>query len=573
MNNKALPATLLCDFYKVCHLRLYPTGTEFIYSTFTPRTSKYGDNVEAVVVFGLQGFVKKYLMDYFNENFFGRPEEDVVNEYVRVLKFTLGEENPDATHLRELHQLGYLPIQIKALKEGLLAPIKVPVLTIENTHPKFFWLTNYLETILSTQLWQGITSATKAHRFKGLLDKYALETVGHTEDVKFAGHDFSMRGMSSLETSYLSGAGHLLSFVGTDTIPAILYLEEYYKANIEKELVGCSVKATEHSIQSAYGRDELNAFTQIIDKTPTGILSIVSDTYDFWNNIEETLPALKDKIMDRDGKIVIRPDSGIPQDILCGKDIPDLSNVSYIETLEDAKDNFYDQLLEQLREETPHGEHGDTEVYGEFKFKGKYYEMEIEVEYNRYDKQYYYIDGDKLVKFEEFTPKSSDLGLIESLWNTFGGTVSEQGYKVLDSHIGSIYGDSITYDSAQEICERLKEKGFASTNVVFGLGSYFFQMNTRDTYGFAMKATHAVINGEERLLFKDPKTDSGMKKSQKGRVVVQMTPDGIWYRDGLNLTQQYELSHLDLLETVFSNGQLVREQSLKEIRELLAAQL
>lgn len=491
MNN--YPATLLCDFYKVSHREQYPQGTEVIYSTFTPRSNKYFPVANKVVVFGIQAFVKKYLIQYFNENFFNRSKEDIVNEYKRVIKFTLGLENPNASHILDLHDLGYLPVELKSLKEGTLAPIKVPVLTLENTNPKFFWVTNYLETIMSNEIWLPMTSATIAYEYRKLLNEYALKTTGTIEGVQFQGHDFSMRGMSSLESSKASGAGHLLSFVGTDTIPSILYHEEFYNADIENELVGTSIPATEHSVMCSYGNaNEFDLFKHLIkDVYPNGFFSVVSDTWDFWKVVGEYLPTLEEDIMSRDGRVVIRPDSGDPVLIITGD------------------------------------ENGKTELERK--------------------------------------------GLIEALWDIFGGTITKQGYKVLDGHIGAIYGDSITLERAKAIVDRLVTKGFASTNIVFGIGSYTYQYNTRDTFGFAMKATYAVVNGEERLLFKDPKTDDGTKKSQRGRVVV--IEDGyqneITFVDGLHKKDQEVYSHGDLLETVFKDGKLVRDESLSEIRTRL----
>jgi nicotinamide phosphoribosyltransferase len=299
----------------------------------------------------------------------------------------------------------------------------------------------------------------------------------------------------------------------------------------------------------------------------------VSDTYDFWKVVGEVLPALKDKIMARDGKVVIRPDSGDPVDIICGKYIPDLTNERYVKTLEDAKGYLYEELMDALREDTPHGEYGDTEVYGKFKYDGKYYELGIEVDYDRYDKQYYYIDSHREKSFEEFTPKLSELGLIECLYNIFGGTVNELGYKVLDPHIGAIYGDSITLERAEAICKKLKAKGFASTNIVFGVGSFTMQYNTRDTFGFAMKATFGVFNGQDKMMFKDPKTDNGVKRSQRGLVAVVKGEDGeIKFIDGLDMETYAveELGSVDLLQPVFVDGELLREQSLAEIRGILA---
>ena len=167
------------------------------------------------------------------------------------MKYTLGVTEPYTKHIEELHDLRYMPIKIKAVKEGTLVPLRVPMLTIENTKPGFFWLTNYLETLMSCSLWIPSTSATIALEYRKILEQYAKETVGDNGFVPFQGHDFSMRGMGALESSKMSGAGHLLSFVGTDTIPAILFAEENYNANIEKELIGCSIPATEHSVASA----------------------------------------------------------------------------------------------------------------------------------------------------------------------------------------------------------------------------------------------------------------------------------------------------------------------------------
>jgi nicotinamide phosphoribosyltransferase len=566
------PPTLLCDFYKVSHKEQYPLGTETVYSTWIPRSNKYFPKADKVVAFGFQGFIKKYIIDYFNTHFFGRPKDEVVAEYVRYIKHTLGVAEPDASHIADLHDVGHLPIVIKAVKEGTLVPIRVPMMTVENTDKKFFWVTNYLETIISNETWLPTTSATIAYTYRKLLNEYAIKTTGSTEGVLFQGHDFSMRGMGAFEASTTSGAGHLLSFAGTDTIPAIAYHEAYYNANIENELVGTSIPATEHSVMCAYGdENEFNLFERLIKEVyPNGFFSVVSDTWDFWKVIGEYLPKLKKEIMERDGRVVIRPDSGDPVKILIGSHIPDLTNEKYCGTLEKAKEYFYDELMDKLYDETPHGEYGDSEVSGKFKFEDKYYELEIEVDYNRYDKQYYYIDGHRESSFKEFTPSLQDIGLIEALWNIFGGTVTEQGYKVLDGHIGAIYGDSITIERATAIVKGLEAKGFASTNVVFGIGSFTYQYNTRDTFGFAMKATHATVNGEERFLLKDPKTDDGTKKSLTGKVAVVKVDGELVATDGLsNRVYEANFANLDQLEVVFENGELKREQSLAEIREIL----
>ena len=500
MKKNTINPMLLLDFYKISHRLMYPPGTQYCYSTWTPRTSRVR-GVDKIVCFGFQAFVQNYLIDYFNENFFSQPKEKVVKEYSRIIKNTLQVANPDTKHIEDLHDLGYLPLTIKALPEGTRVPIKVPMMTIVNTDPRFFWLTNYIETLASCELWQASTSATLAFEYKQLMDKYALKTVGSAEFTQWQGHDFSMRGMSSLNSAISSGMGHLLSFTGTDTVPAIVAAEKLYGANVEKELIGGSVPATEHSIQCAYG-DDMAYFENIITRVhPEGLVSIVSDGYDFWDVIGRVIPALKDKIMARDGKTVSRPDSGNPVLILCG------------------------------------------DPYGKNELERK--------------------------------------GAVEALWNIFGGTeaTGSEGkkYKVLDPHIGLIYGDAITISRAEEIFERLEAKGFASTNVVLGIGSYTYQYNTRDTFGFALKSTLCVINGIEKQIFKNPKTDDGTKKSQKGKVIVykDIGTGELKVRDGLRLDDSLYIRignqnhNIDLLRTIFHNGKAENIQTFAEIRERL----
>lgn len=477
--------TLLADFYKISHRGQYPEGTETIFSTWTPRTSRLKE-VNEVVAFGYQAFIKK-LNHIFKENFFDRPKEKVVAEYFRTIKYTLGIQVPETSHIEALHDLGYLPLKIRAIPEGTVVPLRTPLMTIVNTKPEFFWLTNYVETLASCELWQASTSATIAREYKKILDKYAMETVGNTEFVKFQGHDFSFRGLSSLDSAISSGMGHLLSFVGTDTIPAINAAEELYNADIETNLIGTSIPATEHSVQCAYGND-MKYFENLLTKVhPDGFVSIVSDGYDFWNVIGQVVPHFKDTIMARNGKAVIRPDSGDPVLIVCGDP------------------------------------NGKTELERK--------------------------------------------GAVEALWDIFGGTITDKGYKVLDSHIGLIYGDAITLLRCKEICERLKQKGFASINAVYGIGSYSYQYNTRDTFGYALKSTLAVINGDEKLLFKDPKTDDGVKKSQKGAVSVYRTLDGeINWIDGLSLNASVIG---DMFSTIYENGVITNKEDFTTIRKRL----
>ena len=238
---------LLTDGYKVDHRRQYPTGTTLVYSNLTPRKSRI-DGVDEVVFFGLQYFIKKYLIEDFQTYFFSQPKEKVVAEYSRRINNYLGENQVGTKHIEDLHDLGYLPMVIKALPEGVRVPMRVPIITMYNTLPAFFWLTNYLETLASAVIWLPCTSATIAKQYREILDKFAKETSSTPEFVDWQGHDFSMRGMAGIEAGLISASAHLLSFKGTDTIPAISLLEKYYNADSDKELIGGSVSATEHSV-------------------------------------------------------------------------------------------------------------------------------------------------------------------------------------------------------------------------------------------------------------------------------------------------------------------------------------
>ncbi|UKN00771.1 nicotinate phosphoribosyltransferase [Paracrocinitomix mangrovi] len=482
---------LLCtDGYKVDHRRQYPDKTTLVYSNWTPRKSRI-EGIDEVVFFGLQYFLKRYVIDDFERDFFSRPKEEVVNEYARRINNYLGPNNVGTDHIAALHDLGYVPMVFKALPEGVAVPIRCSMFTMYNTKPEFFWLTNYFETLLSTTVWMPCNSATIAHQYRKVLNKYAQQTSSVPEFVDWQGHDFSMRGMAGLEAAELSGAGHLLSFTGTDTIPAIEFLEKYYNANAEKELIGGSVAATEHSVMSmGTNNAEQETFRRLITEVyPAGIVSIVSDTWDLWKVLTEYLPNLKNEVLAREGKVVIRPDSGDPVDIICGH----TSGIS---------------------------------------------------------------DADKK-------------GVIELLWDIFGGTVNEKGFKELDPHIGAIYGDSITIERATNICERLKAKGFASTNVVLGVGSYTYQYNTRDTFGFAMKATYGEVEGVGREIYKDPVTDDGTKKSAKGLIKVEKSGDTYVMKDQVS----WEEEQTGELKEVFRDGKLLKDWSLAEIRNNLKGEL
>lgn len=507
------------DVYKTGHKPMLPTGSTLMYSNNTPRSGKHSNcpNDGEVVQFGQQKLVRQMYHDW-NANFFNRPIQEI-DKFGEDMTMMLGLSQPyDVTHFKELHKLGYLPVRIKALEEGTVTPYKIPSFTIVNTQPLngyvADWIVNYLETILSAEFWQGQTSATFVRSLRQLGKKWIMKTnpeaIGFLD---FQFHDFSMRGMGGKSAIVNSGLGFATGSRGSDTLPVIPAARMYYD---EVEPCINSVIASEHAIMCSLtgffmqnaqgdwtkvGEFEYEMFVYLLKKFPSGILSLVMDTFDLWRAITEYCVKAKDLIMSRDGKLVIRPDSGDPVDILCGND--------------------------------------------------------------KFSKEEYDNATDKHKHFAETK------GVIELLWDIFGGTISSTGYKVLDSHIGAIYGDSINYDRAQRIFERLEAKGFASTNVVLGIGSYSLQHVTRDTHGSAQKATYIeILQGDKPVgieIFKDPITDGGVKKSAKGLLQVYEEDGVIKLKDQCT----WEEEGKGLLQVIFEDGKFYNETTLTRIREKL----
>jgi nicotinamide phosphoribosyltransferase len=470
------------DGYKLGHIHMYPPKTEFVLSNFTPRASRL-EGVDKVVFFGLQHWLAETLGQEWGE-FFAGDIDEIAAEYDDFLLNYLGPNNIGSQQWRDLHALGYLPLEFRALPEGTSVPLRVPMFTVENTHPDFYWLVNYLETSMSNALWMPCTSATIAKRMRTMLNAKAVRTGVDIDAVAFGGHDFSMRGMSGIDACETSGAAHLVSFTGSDSLPAIRFVKKWYPTD---SFIGGGVPATEHAVMCAGGKEsEMETFRRLLKDNPTGIISVVSDTWDLWKVLTVYLPALKDEIMAREGTLVIRPDSGDPANILCG----------------------------------------DSAA-------------------------------------EAGSPASK--GVVRLLEEAFGTTTNEAGFKTLDSHVGAIYGDSINFDRADDITDRLIEMGFVSTQVVLGMGSYGYQMNTRDTFGFAIKATNVVIDDVETPIFKDPITDDGTKKSLKGRIAVFENSSGeLAVAD--NQAPGSAMLDNSLLKPVWRNGEFIKEYTFDEVR-------
>lgn len=511
---------LLTDGYKLGHHFQYPKGTEMVYSNWTPRSCKYFPEAsEGSVVFGIQYLIKEYLIKQFNENFFNLPKAQAIMEFHDRVDNFVGISNVGIEHIEALYDLGYLPIEIKALPEGSVCPIRVPMMTIKNTLPEFFWLTNYLETLISSVLWLPCTSATSARLYKKELKRHAKRTSFPGDvNIGFACHDFSMRGMAGIEAAIVSGMAHMTSFCGSETIPAIRAVEEYYNADSSKELVAATVPATEHSVMCAGGKeDELETFRRLICEVyPNGIVSIVSDTWDFWQVVEDFLPKLKKEIMARDGRVVIRPDSGDPVDIICGLRTNPHFNTRIVEG------HYYC-------------------CYAPFDIDSEYVEIS--------EGQYY--------------------GAYYMLGKTFGWNTTDTGFRYPSTKIGLLYGDSITLERQKQIYLRLEGAGMAACNLVLGVGSFTYQFKSRDSLGFAVKATACKINGELKEIFKQPKTDDGTKNSLKGLITIYEENGTYVAKDCVSEAEEME----GALEPVFVNGSLVKDYSLSEIRERIDASI
>lgn len=483
---KQINPMLLMDFYKAVHSdMLNPKMTKSM-SYYTPRMSRV-DRWDKVVMFGLQMFCKTWLIDYFNDYFFDMPKDEVVGEYKRVLDASLGEGIYDIGKIERLHNLGYLPIEIIALPEGTMVPIHVPMFGITNTHPDFAWLPQALESLISAEMWYPQITATVGKTYREIVNKYYDLTCEDNIPRERALGAFDFRGDMCVDAALKAGAGWCMSFVNTATVPVIPYLEEMFGADCTKEDVAYGAVSTEHFVMcSNYavdGDEETFLRRMLTELYPNTSFSCVLDSYDYWNVIDNILPKLHKEILNHNGCMLMRGDSGDCVEVVT------------------------------------------TTVF--------------------------------------------------KLWEQFGGIVNSKGYKVLNPHVKAIYGDSITVQRCEEIYEILMKNGFACSNVTLGVGSFsmhcieenrMLKPFTRDTFSSCIKACYAEVDGKCYPIFKNPK-EGGFKKSQKGLCFVYEDADGnLKYRD------EYTSENIpkgNLLETVFKDGKLVKEYTLKDIRTRL----
>lgn len=587
----AVPAGLNADAYKSGHIYQYPSATEYLMFNLTPRSNKWFNSplaIDGVVAFGIQRFVKDYLIDHWNTTFFERDKKEAIDEILEVMNGVLGKDAIGREHWEALHDLGYLPVEVYAVEEGTVVPMRVPMIVFQNTVSGFHWVAGYLEDAFSAEIWKACTIATIALHYKRICKKWADLTCDNDLHLPYQCHDFAMRGMSGFTDDAFNAVGHLTSFKGTDSFPTVYTAKRIYGQSYPISDIGSSVPATEHSVMCANiaweggnelieeerrFKGELQTFRRFLTETyPTGIASVVSDTYNFWRTVSEILPALRKEIMERDGKLVIRPDSGDPVHIVTGYKAIHLecAKKAYYEHLSklEASDTMLNAVLNMKLENISYG------IAGWLLSEG--YEMvvdreDFEVADTVMLKNAYMVGSANVVT----RPVAEIDGAIKTLYNIFGGTINSKGFKVLDEHIGLIYGDSITLERANEILKRLYEMGFASSNVVFGVGSYTYQYMTRDTFAFAVKATLASIGGKEIMLAKDPKTDSGVKKSAFGGVVPMWDGDKLKAVDGYGFQSFADaLEHpACALRLVFSDSEQFGYTTLGDIRNNIDKQL
>lgn len=288
-------------------------------SYYTPRMSRLGDT-DKVTMFGLQAFIHEYLIQAFNTHFFNRPLKEVLAEYKRVLNHTIGTNGVGEDRLTALHNLGYLPLEIRAVPEGVRTNIHVPQIEISNTDPRFVWLVNSIETMLSCTMWHTQVSAEVGYRYRKIVNKFAdLTCDDSVVRAKLLG-DFSMRGQESVESATKSSAAFCLSFLNTATVPAILWLEDNYGCRVEKDEVAYGALSTEHSVMCsnfAIDGDEVTHIRRLLKEIyPHQNFSMVSDSYDYWNLVNHILPEIKADVLAHDGCLAIRGDSGNPVEIV-----------------------------------------------------------------------------------------------------------------------------------------------------------------------------------------------------------------------------------------------------------------
>lgn len=450
---------LTTDSYKASHYLQYPPHSERVSSYIEAR----GGDYPQALFFGLQAFIKAHLLSPITQ-------ADIAEAEAILTAHGEPFNRAGWQHILDVHQ-GYLPLAIEALPEGLVVPTGTTLVQVVNTDPQLPWLTSYLETALLRAVWYPTTVATISWRIKQVIaDALRQTSDGPPDQVLFKLHDFGARGVSSAESAALGGMAHLVNFRGTDTLEGILAARRFYQA----DMPGFSIPAAEHSTITCWGKDqEATAYANMLKQFahPGKLLAVVSDSYDIYHAVSHIWgQQLKSAVETSGATVVIRPDSGIPHEVV------------------------------------------------------------VEV--------------------------------LERLYQAFGGSVNQKGFKVLPPCIRVIQGDGINEAAIKLILQRMQQAGFAADNIAFGMGGALLQHGNRDTLSFAMKASAIQIAGQWQAVYKAPVTDSG-KRSKQGRLAVIQTAAGL----ATVPLEQLPDGVPNQLQPVYRDGQLLLEQDFESVRQ------
>lgn len=595
MKTFQFPAEGLSDAYKAGMSALHDMmiGEHSVkitssYSNFTPRKNgymKFSDLSDGhIVVYGLLNSFK-VIVALWQETFFD-VEKEVVMDRLRKRTIhifgTLSEHSKFLQDMSDLHDIGYLPIEIRSIDEGTKYPLGLPVFTAKSTLKGFGWLVNYLEPVSSGLVWPMINTATKVEQFYLQASHYGR--ISAPKDVydiwlPTCVHEFGMRGFRGIEDQVRTSSACSLFFAGSDTMSVVDFFQHYYGSDIESEVIAKSVRATEHAdisrILSTFrylasqaeekgaqflGVDpkdvlkdtELYALKWFVENS-TGIISYVSDVEDYYRLINDYADQLKDLIKARkareDGQpaiFVFRPDSSrhSPLHVICGYTVYSVEHFmdagDHILLMDTSGDKYV--VLNDLR-----GNFLLAEWTGR---KGTE-------------------DGERTFKVTERISEWEAKGSLESLWDIFGGDIKETEsgmLRFIDNSVGLIYGEAISQSHQVEIYERMIQQGFSVTNLVVGKGSYAsLENSTRDLFSMAYKQTFstAIIDGEEvdLAMFKKPMGDAS-KASAKGLLRVEKTQSGYVLHQNQTEEQESE-GELTLL---LRDGVFYKNQTLEDIK-------
>lgn len=510
---------IAADYYKWGHLVMQPPVATFVATTWTARHFHHHPDCPNTVIFGHQ-YSLINMLNTWKKEFFDIDLEGVKNDFYDLVSETFHADYADAIwkKFEDLHALGHLPISVIGVPEGTLLPVGIPDHIIYCTHPNFAWLPQFLEDMWSANNWLPSTSATTAFYRRQLLKPFVEATCDDPNQLDHMCGDFSLRGHTSLEAGYISGAAHGLSFDRTATIGANVLIQEYYNTgalhmkgtpSLEHSVVEQGVAWMKQKMQTGdltdeekallgkviYENWEINLLAEMLfinylltKVQPTGVMTYVSDTYDYWGVVTKILPVLKETILGRKGCFSVRPDSGDPVKIICGDDEADPESPEY-------------------------------------------------------------------------------RGTLRLLMDIFGHTVNEKGFKELPPQVRMIYGDAITADITKKVCEYCLYNQISLANICFGIGAFTYQYVTRDTRGFAIKATDCVLNGVEIPIYKKPKTDAN-KKSPRGCVAVLETPHSYVMVEDLTIQDAITFPG-NVMQLKVDNGKLCKQYTYEEIKQRL----